>query len=129
MVYGLLAAGLFGAGTPLAKLLLGHCGPVMLAGLLYLGSGGGLAVWYMLGRKHRHEASLAGRDCGWLGLAILCGGILAPVLLLVGLKGMGAAAGSLLLNLEGVFTALLAWFLFRENFDRRIFWGMVAILA
>ena len=47
----LLAAALFGAGTPFAKLLAGSVPPVMLAGLLYLGSGCGLAVCYLLRRR------------------------------------------------------------------------------
>ena len=128
-VYGLLAALLFGVSTPFAKMLLEHSGPVMLAGLLYFGSGVGLGVWGLLARTQERQASLTRRDLPWLGGAILCGGVVAPILLLVGLKGIEASAGSLLLNLEGVFTALLAWFLFRENFDRRIFAGMVAILA
>ena len=48
---------------------------------------------------------------------------------MAGLRSTPAAAASLLLNLEGVFTALLAWFVFRENFDRRIALGMVLIVA
>ncbi len=128
-LYGLLAAVLFGASTPFAKMLLAHCGPVLLAGLLYLGSGLGLGAWYLLAGQRERQASLVRRDLPWLGAAILCGGVVAPVLLMVGLRAMDASAGSLLLNLEGVFTALLAWFLFRENFDRRIFLGMAAILG
>src|SRR3546814_17288744 len=48
---------------------------------------------------------------------------------MLGLTGMPASGASLLLNAEGVFTALLAWFAFKENFDRRIALGMVAIVA
>lgn len=128
VIYAVLAALLFGASTPFARLLLDHSGPVMLAGLLYLGSGLGLSVWRLFTPRGR-QARLHGRDWIWLGLAILCGGVVAPVLLMIGLRGVGATSGSLLLNLEGVFTAMLAWFVFRENFDRRIFLGMVAILA
>ncbi|MDZ4253280.1 MAG: EamA family transporter [Sulfuritalea sp.] len=65
----------------------------------------------------------------WLAGATLAGGVLAPVLLMLGLAGMPAAGASLLLNAEGVFTALLAWFVFRENVDRRIALGMAAIVA
>lgn len=54
---------------------------------------------------------------------------LGPVLLMFGLSGMPATGASLLLNAEGVFTALLAWFVFKENFDRRIAIGMAAIVA
>src|SRR3546814_19002702 len=53
----------------------------------------------------------------------------SDLLLMLGLTGMPASGASLLLNAEGVFTALLAWFVFKENFDRRIALGMVAIVA
>jgi drug/metabolite transporter (DMT)-like permease len=129
----LLAAALFGVSTPFSKLLLGCIDPLLLAGLLYLGSGLGLAVWIgvrgLIMRKNSREAGLQRRDLPWLGLAVLSGGIVAPVLLMFGLELTPASSASLLLNLEGVLTALLAWFVFKENFDRRIFIGMIAILG
>src|SRR5215212_8153941 len=129
VVYALAAAALFGASTPFAKLLLGEgVGPVLLAGLLYLGSGCGLALW-RLARRHGGEAALTGRDMPWLAGAIAAGGVAGPVLLMLGLATTPASTASLLLNLEGVLTALLAWFVFRENFDRRIALGMAAIAA
>jgi drug/metabolite transporter (DMT)-like permease len=123
----LAAALLFGAGTPLAKALLGSVNPWLLAGLLYLGSGVGLTVYRRLSRAP--AARLPAHEAPWFAGAILCGGIVAPVLLMIGLGGMPASGASLLLNAEGVFTALLAWFAFRENFDRRIALGMAAIVA
>ena len=130
----LLAAALFGASTPLAKLILNHTqlSSVVLAGALYLGSGVGLALWRTWTRQRRHdsqEAPLRRADLPWLGGAILAGGVAAPMLLLFGLSTTPAATSSLLLNLEGVLTAMIAWFVFKENFDRRIAWGMVAIVA
>jgi drug/metabolite transporter (DMT)-like permease len=125
----MLAAGLFGASTPLAKLLLGEIPPLLLAGLLYLGSGLGLGLFVLVRRPGSHEASLSRPDLPWLSGAVLFGGVLGPVLLLLGLSTTPAAAASLLLNLEGVFTALLAWFIFRENFDRRIALGMALIVG
>lgn len=130
--FAVLAAALFGASTPFAKILLGKTEPVLLAGLLYLGSGIGLAIWSMLRSrfgKSSGEAKLKGADLPWLAGAIVAGGIIGPVLLMVGLVVTPASSASLLLNLEGVFTALLAWFVFKENFDRRIAWGMTAITA
>jgi len=99
--------------------------------MLYLGSGGGLAIVSIVRRRRaiESEARLTGRDAPWLTLAILFGGLLAPVLLLIGLTRTPAASTSLLLNLEGVFTALLAWLVFRENVDRRIAVGMFAIVV
>lgn len=123
------AAALFGISTPLAKLLLGQLPPVLLAGLLYLGSGAGLWVLYFARRKSSVEAALGRADLPWMAGATLFGGVLGPALLMVGLVTTPASTASLLLNLEGVFTALLAWFAFKENFDRRIFLGMVAIVG
>lgn len=121
------AALLFGTGTPLAKWLLDALSPWLLAGLLYLGSGLGLALYRRLIRAP--AVRLPRNEIPWFAGAILAGGIVAPVLLMAGLSGMPASGASLLLNAEGVFTALLAWFAFRENFDRRIALGMLAILT
>jgi len=123
----LAAAVLFGAGAPLAKLLLEAAGPWLLAGLLYLGSGLGLALL----RRLRGAARVVLRpgEGRWLAAAVLAGGVAGPVLLMLGLVRMPAASASLLLNAEGVFTALLAWFVFRENVDRRVALGMLAIVA
>lgn len=123
----LAAAVLFGVSTPLAKLLLEHASPWLLAALLYLGSGVGL--WLLRRMRRAPAARLARRDWRWLAGAIVSGGVIAPVLLLTGLTAMPASGAALLLNAEGAFTALLAWFVFKENFDRRIALGMLAIVA
>ena len=129
----LLAALLFGASAPLAKVFLHNLSPVELAGVLYLGSGIGLALWRWCRRFRRDPASLEPAlkrsDWVWLGGAIFSGGVVGPILLMIGLTTTPASSTSLLLNLEGVLTALLAWFVFRENFDRRILLGMMAIVA
>ena len=123
----LLSALLFGAATPLAKLLLGPLDPWLLAGVLYVGSGVGLAVVRVIRRDPRSH--LARADLPWLAGAIAFGGGIGPVLLMWGLAHASAASASLLLNAEGVLTALIAWFVFKENFDRRIALGMALIVA
>ena len=123
----LTAALLFGAGTPLAKGLLQSVSPWLLAGLLYLGSGIGLTLYRWLVRAPAVRLPVG--EWRWLAGAIAAGGVAGPVLLMFGLSGMPASGASLLLNAEGVFTALLAWFVFKENFDRRIALGMAAIAA
>ena len=122
----LAAAILFGAGTPGAKLVLGEANPWLVAGLLYLGSGVGLMVYRLVARQPR--APLQSGELKWLLAAIGAGGVVGPILLMHGLSRMPASGASLLLNAEGVFTALLAWFVFRENFDRRIALGMLLIV-
>ena len=124
---GIASALLFGAGTPIAKLLLDDVSPWLLAGLLYTGSGLGLGLYRVIRRLPRVRLSRG--ELLPLAGAILFGGLLGPVLLMFGLSNMPASGASLLLNAEGVFTALLAWFVFRENFDRRIALGMLAIVA
>lgn len=128
----LASAALFGASTPFAKILLGEVTPWLLAAILYLGSGLGLAVWIAVravaGRSVR-PPPLARGDWPWLAAAIASGGVAAPVLLMLGLALADAGASALLLNLEAVLTAAIAWTAFRENVDRRVFFGMVAIVA
>jgi drug/metabolite transporter (DMT)-like permease len=126
------AAAAFGVSTPLAKSLLGSIDPWIMAGLLYLGSGFGLSVLIairMLTGSTPGEAKLTRGDLPWLAGTILFGGVLGPVLLLFGLNLTDAASASLLLNLEAVFTLLLAWIAFREHVDKRLFIGAVAIVA
>jgi len=128
----LAAAALFGASTPFAKLLLGEVSPLVLAAALYLGSGLGLAAWLALrsllpGREP--VAPIQPRDWPWLAAAIAAGGVAGPILLVLGLARSDASSASLLLNLEAVLTAAIAWTVFRENVDRRVFAGMAAIVA
>ncbi len=123
----LAAAALFGAGTPLAKSLLGAVDPWTLAGLLYLGSGIGLALWRVVRRAA--PVLLPAEQRLWLGGAVLAGGVLGPLLLMLGLSRMPASGASLLLNAEGVLTSLLAWVAFKENLNRRLVLGMLAIVA
>ena len=127
--YALASAALFGASTPLAKLLVGEVQPLALAGLLYLGSGIGLLAWFLLRKRGERATNLSRADLPWLAGAILAGGVLGPALLMYGLTRTDGATASLLLNLEAVLTALIAWIVFRENVDRRVFLGMVAIVA
>jgi len=129
----LVSAALFGVSSPLAKLVLAGASPLVVAGLLYLGSGVGLAAWWLWRRRRSgarsRETPLARRDAGWLAAAIVLGGVAGPALQMTGLAVTPASTASLLLNLEGVFTACIAWGVFRENFDRRIAAGMAFIVA
>jgi drug/metabolite transporter (DMT)-like permease len=128
----LSAAVLFGLSTPIAKKLLGEMPPLLLAGVLYAGSGIGLSLLLAVravGPGRTRIVRPRGADVLWLLGAIAFGGALGPYLLMYGLQLTDSASASLILNLEGVFTALLAWFAFKENFDRRITAGMALIVA
>ena len=117
----------------MAKLLVGNMPPLLLAGLLYLGSGLGLGALLLIRRAKdpaaAKEMRIPRREVPWLLGAILFGGVLGPALLMVGLTQTSGASASLLLNIEGVLTAVLAWVVFKENADRQIVLGMIAIVA
>jgi drug/metabolite transporter (DMT)-like permease len=126
----LVASFLFAISIPVAKFFLNGMRPQWLAASLYLGSGAGLALRRWLAwRSIPVEAPLQRSHIPYLAGAILCGGVLAPVLLLVGLANTPASSAALLLNFEGVFTGLLAWIIFRENLGGQIALGMGAIVA
>jgi len=128
----LASAALFGAATPAAKLLLATLPPQLLAGLLYLGAGIGLAAAHLargaVGRPAQ-EARLQRAELPWLAAVIAAGGVVGPLLLMLGLARTPAASASLLLNLEALATMAIAWLAFRENVDRRLLLGAVAIVA
>ncbi len=129
------AAALFGAATPIAKALLGAMSAFMVAGLFYLGSGVGLGIGLLARSLRRSNAMptashrIQKAEVPWLMGAILAGGVVGPALLMLGLSSTSAATSSLLLNLESVLTAVIAWVVFRENVDVQVFLGMVAIVA
>jgi drug/metabolite transporter (DMT)-like permease len=125
----LLAALFFGASAPISKLLLGDVPPVLMAAFLYLGSGTGISLIKLYQRltSNQKEAGIKRPDVIWLAGAIISGGILAPIILMVSLKNTPASTASLLLNFEGVGTTLIALFFFRESISRRALVAIVAI--
>lgn len=133
VLYAFVSAALFGLSTPAAKRLLGSIDPIVLAGLFYCGAGIGVALLRRLvpvlrGAKSG-EVALRRADLPWLAGAIAAGGVAGPILLMAGLAQTEAATASLFLTLEGAATALLAWFVFHENFDRRIALGMACLIV
>jgi drug/metabolite transporter (DMT)-like permease len=122
------AAILFGGSTPFAKQLVCNISPVLLAGLLYLGSGIGLICVRCIKDRGWQPSGLLKNERLWLICAIGFGGIIAPILLMLGLVYTIAATASLLLNLEAVLTACIAWIVFKESTDSRIMFGMVLIV-
>ena len=115
-----VAAVLFGATTPLASRLAHETSAPTLAGMLYLGAA--LAVAPLVGRSTRPMAVLRRGGLG-LGVAVLAGGMVGPLLLTAGLARTPAAAASLLLNLELVATAAIAAAFFGEHLGRRVLAG------
>jgi drug/metabolite transporter (DMT)-like permease len=134
VLYALASAALFGISTPAAKSLIGAVDPVVLAGLLYCGAGIGVAILRRLAhavrpQTARQQVVLRREDIPWLAGAIGAGGIAGPTLLMTGLARTDASASSLLLTLERAATALMAWFIFHENFDRRVALGRILAIC
>ena len=129
IIQALLAALFFGASAPISKLLLGDVSPVLMAAFLYLGSGTGISLIKLYQRltSNQKEAGIKSPDVKWLAGAIISGGILAPIILMVSLKNTPASTASLLLNFEGVGTTLIALFFFRESISRRALGAIAAI--
>lgn len=125
------SAALFGATPVLSKLLLAAMDPALLAGVLYLGAGGGLALYKAASQRRggAAEASLGRSDLVWVALATALGGVAGPLLLMSGLALTAASGASLLLNLESLATMAIAWLVYRESVDRRLLIGALAILA
>ena len=132
ILYALGSAALFGASTPLAKWLLSsehkNLSPLLFAGLLYLGSGLGLFMVRCIRDKGFKKPNLTNSEWPWLMSAIAFGGVLAPIALVLGLTLTSGSTASLLLNLEAVLTAVLAWLVFKEHTDKRMLLGMLAIV-
>jgi drug/metabolite transporter (DMT)-like permease len=128
ILYVVISAALFGLSSPLAKLLLNDISPVMLAGLLYLGAFLGLFLYSLADRNKTHRTKappLGKRDLPWLAGAILAGGIIAPISQMIGLNLISGFSVSLLLNLEGVATAIIAVLFFRENSGKRLWLALI----
>ena len=131
VLQALTAAVFFGASAPFAKLLLGDISPIFLAAFLYLGSGTGVSLIKLSQRIARPaqqtEAGIKKEDIKWLAGAILSGGVMAPIVLMVSLQNTPASTASLLLNFEGVGTTLIALLFFKEAISRRAWMAILVI--
>jgi drug/metabolite transporter (DMT)-like permease len=131
MMMALSAALLFGSSVPLAKLMLDSIDPLMLAALLYLGSGigmAGLKLGQKAAGKAQSEASMKRADAPWLLGALLVGGVAAPVILLFALDSTPSSTAALLLNFEAVGTVLIAGLMFREAIGKRVWLALVLVI-
>lgn len=126
----LVAALFFGCIAPGAKLFAADIPPQSLAGIMYLGAGTGLLITLFIKQQVKSSLSaFAIKDLKWLLGATFFGGILGPAFLTYGLLRISGSTASLLLNMESVLTSLIAWFIFKEHFEKRIVWGMLLIIA
>lgn len=133
VLFAILSASLFGISVPFAKLLVEGIDPVVLAGLLYIGAFVGLSIYAIVARVARgertHYTHLDRKDAPWLAGATISGGIVAPICLITGLTFTTGFAASLLLNLEGLMTALIAYLFFKENLGWKLGMAVVCMTA
>jgi drug/metabolite transporter (DMT)-like permease len=134
LVYAIIAAVLFGISSPLSKLLLADMPPVALAGFLYLGAFAGVFLYWFSTYKstdspENRAARLEKKDWPWLLTATLAGGIIAPICMMYGLSMISGFSASLLLNLEGIFTTLIAVAIFKENAGRNLWLALLLMTA
>lgn len=127
----ILSAILFGMSPVACKAIVGEMSATLLAGLLYLGSGLGLigVVLYQKLPVVDLAYSLSLRQRAYLAIAIIAGGVIAPLFLAFGIRYGTATEVSLLLNFETVATTFLAWFVFHEHIGSRVWIGKLLIIG
>jgi len=129
-LYALTAAVLYAFSIPVSKRLLEYLPPVLLAGLLYLGGGiGSVLLLVLAGRREKKGAVILSftRDEAPFVLGMVLLDILAPILLMLGLRSASSAGASLLNNFEIVATAFFALFVFREPISVRLWIAVILI--
>jgi drug/metabolite transporter (DMT)-like permease len=131
LTYIFVSAAFFGISPPLAKLLVKDIPPVALAGFLYFGAFIGLSLYSIIrsivSTESIRSANLKKGDFSWLFGAILSGGIIAPICLMFGLNQISGFTTSLLLNLEGIFTAVIAVIFFKEKAGKRLWLALMCM--
>ncbi len=126
----LMAGTLFGLCIPFSKALIGDIDPIMMAGLLYAGATMGTGTWFLLRREvatPRPSSRMSRSEKLYLAGSTLTGAIMAPILLMVGLKWTAGSDASLLLNLEGVMTAVIAVAFFHDKGGRWLWLALAAM--
>lgn len=126
--YAIVAAVFYALNVPCSKLLLDKITPTFMAALLYLGAGAGVGIMYLF--HHKHEAQterLEKKDMPYtVGMVLL--DIIAPILLMLGVKLGTSANASLLGNFEIVATTLIALFIFKEKVSRKL-WAAIGLIT
>ncbi len=125
--FAILAAALYAINIPFSKLLLTQVAPTMMAALLYLGAGLGLALYRLLRPGQQKEEPLTRKELPYVvGMVVL--DIVAPILLMLGLQRTDSASASLMNNFEIVATSLIALLIFREVLSRRL-WLAIGLVT
>lgn len=129
-VYAILAAALYAINVPFAKILLKNIDPTMMAAFLYLGAGLGLFVWAAaskIGKKSSSGEQLTKNELPYT-ISMVMLDIIAPILLMFGIKFSSAANVSLINNFEIVATSVIALIIFKEIISKKL-WVAIALVT
>lgn len=127
--YAIVAAAFYALNVPCSKILLGHVSPVFMAGLLYIGAGFGVGILYLFHIKHEPQSERLDRNDFPYTLGMVLLDIVAPILLMFGVKYGTSSNASLLGNFEIVATTLIAFFIFRERVSLCLWLAILFITA
>lgn len=128
IISSLLAAVLFAISTPLSKKLMENIPPTFMAGFLYLGAGVGVGIMYIFKYKKEDKSLRLDKSDFKYTIAMIGLDILAPLLLMVGIKLGSASNASLLENFEIVATSLIALIIFKEKVSSRLWIAIFFII-
>ena len=129
-VYAIVAAALYAINVPFSKMLLGYVEPTMMAAFLYLGAGLGMFVYSIVSKatgKITPTEPLTKKELPYT-IAMVVLDIIAPILLMFGIKTSNAANVSLINNFEIVATSLIALLVFKEVISKRL-WVAIALVT
>jgi drug/metabolite transporter (DMT)-like permease len=136
-VAAVVSAVLFGASSTLNKIALESVNPTVIAGMIYFVAGGLLFIVHLTPLCNKilakldspdTETTITKKDYRTLAFVILCGSIIAPLLLLNGLNQTTAINSSLLLNSEALFTVVIAFVFLNERCLRNEYVGILLLL-
>lgn len=128
IISALLAAVLFAISTPLSKKLMENIPPSFMAAFLYLGAGVGVGIMYIFNYKKEDKSLKLDKSDFKYTIAMIGLDILAPLLLMIGIKLGSASNASLLENFEIVATSLIALFIFKEKISHKLWIAIFFII-
>ena len=129
IILALFAAIFYALNIPLSKLLLDEVSPTMLAGLLYLGAGLGIGVFFPFSAKKNGKSNMLSKSDTPFVIGMIVLDIAAPILLMFGISKTSGSSAALLNNFEIVATALIALLIFKEKIKPKLWIAIVLVTA
>lgn len=126
--YAIAAAVFYALNVPCSKILLNHVAPTFMAAFLYIGAGIGVGIMYLFHHKHEESAERLSKNDMLYTVGMVLLDILAPILLMIGVKLGTSANASLLGNFEIVATTIIALLIFKEKVSRKL-WTAIGLIT